>query len=59
MSQPIFNFQQAFYCLFISSNMGVAYKENKSCRELIFAKQATCEKIVSSAFNLAAELRQV
>ena len=41
MSKQIFNFQQAFYCRFISRNMGVAYKENSSCNKLIFVKQAT------------------
>ena len=58
MSKQIFNFQQAFYCWFISSNMGVAYKKHNCYRELIFAKQATWKKSVSSQLILAVETRQ-
>ena len=52
MSKLMFNFNQAFYCLFISSNMSVAFKENNCCRELIFFQASNLQKKLSIVHSI-------
>jgi len=47
ISKQIFNFQQAFYCWFISRILVMAYKKNNYCSKQIFAMQAALQRRLS------------